>query len=306
MPNKLIIASPHGFCAGVERAINILEKSLEKFGAPIYVNHQIVHNEFVVKYFEDKGVIFEADLEKIPKNSIMIFSAHGIPPQYREKCEKKGLRIIDASCPLVLKVHMQVKNFSNKGYKVLVIGQKNHQEMKGVSGVAKIQILENESDIKNLNEEDFKDDKVVCLTQTTLSMDYTKNMIRAVKNKIKHLEVATGICYASQNRQNAVKELAKQCDFVLVIGSRNSSNSNKLVDTAKKLNCKAILIDDPEKIPTEVSSYKNLGLTSGASVPEELFMKIVEKLKSKDKNLLVEKLEVAKEDIKFPLNNKLL
>ncbi len=303
MIEKLLIAAPHGFCAGVDRAIITLNKALDQFGEPLFVNHQIVHNTFLVNYFEQKGVVFEDDILKVPYGSTMIFSAHGVSPQYRKSCQEKGLNIIDATCPLVLKVHLQLSNFVKNGYEVILIGHKKHQEIRGTSGVAPNTIVENIEDVEKLDVDRFIDKKVVCLTQTTLSMDDTSEIISAIKEKIPHVKISKGICYASQNRQNAIKKLAEACDFILVAGSANSSNSNRLVDTAKRNNCPAILLDDPNMIPDEVWKYRNIGLSSGASVPEELFNKFVEQFLKRNPDLKVETLEFIKEDIHFALPN---
>ncbi|MFA7685215.1 MAG: 4-hydroxy-3-methylbut-2-enyl diphosphate reductase [Candidatus Gracilibacteria bacterium] len=297
----LFTVSPHGFCAGVERAILILEKCLKKYGSPIFVNHQIVHNKFLVEHFEAQGVIFEADINKIPENSVVVFSAHGVSPQYREKCENKKIKIIDSTCPLVLKVHTQVENFAKRGYKIVIIGNKNHQETIGTSGITEVSVIENISDILKLDAKKFENAKTICLTQTTLSVDNTSGLVEALKGKIPHLEVATGICYASQNRQNAIKKLAELCDFIVVIGSRNSSNSNSLVETAISCGCKAILLDDPNKIPNEVWNYEKVGLSSGASVPELLFEQVVGKFKSENKNLEIRAIQTVEEHLSFPL-----
>lgn len=301
----LFVAYPHGFCAGVSRAINTLEKAIEKFGTPIFVNHPIVHNNFLVNYFKKKGVKFSIPIEKIPKDSILIFSAHGVSPLFLKKCIARGLKIIDTTCPLVLKVHREAVIFKNNGYEIFFIGQKNHQEAKGTSGVAKIKLIENLSDIKKIKSKDFKNKKVVCLTQTTLSVDDTRVIVKELKKKIPHIELTKDICYASQNRQNAVKRLAEKCDFIAVIGSKNSSNANRLVEVAKSFKKKALLFDSAEKIPKSIFKYKKIGLTAGASAPEILLKQVIEKFKKEIPNLEIIELLTAQENTSFPLPENL-
>ncbi len=305
MIQSLCLISPRGFCAGVDRAIQILEKCLEQFGTPVYVNHEIVHNHFLVQKFKEKGVIFEPNLKKIPERSVLVFSAHGVSPDFRSKCEAKNLRIIDATCPLVNKVHEEAKKFAAQNYKIVLIGHKRHQEIQGTSGVTEMQLVENLEDVETLNPTDFENQKVVCLTQTTLSYDETENLIKVLKDKIPHLEVPKDVCYASQNRQNAVKEAAGKCDFLAVLGSKNSSNSNRLVETAQKYGCKSALFDNADEIPEEIFQYERVGLTSGASVPEILIEQTIEKFQQKSPNLEVEILQTKEENLSFPLPEKL-
>ncbi len=301
MTHSLILISPRGFCAGVDRAIQILDKCLEKFEAPIYVNHEIVHNRFLVEKFKAKGVIFESNLEKIPTNSVLVFSAHGVAPDFRKKCKDKNLHIIDATCPLVNKVHEEAKRFATQNYKIILIGHKRHQEVQGTSGVTEMKLVENLEDIEPLNPTDFVNQKVVCLTQTTLSYDETEELIEKLKNKIPHLEVPKDVCYASQNRQNAVKAATKKCDFIVVLGSKNSSNSNRLVETAKKSGCESALFDQANEIPDQVFQYEKVGLTSGASVPEILIEQVVAKFQEKNPDRKIEVLQTTEESLKFPL-----
>ncbi len=301
MINKVFLASPRGFCAGVERAILIVEKSIEKFGTPIYVNHEIVHNQFVVKGFEKKGVIFTENLEEIPKNSVYIFSAHGISPKIREKAKKKNLKIIDATCPLVTKVHWEAEKFDNQGAYCFYIGQKNHQEYLGVKGVAPLHLLSNQSDVEKISANDFVNKEVICLTQTTLSVDDTSEIIESLKSKIPHIRIPGDICYATTNRQESVKTLCEKVDYLIVIGSQNSSNSQKLVSVSKKYGTNAQLFENMESIPEEIFEYKTLGITSGASVPEILIEELLDKIKRINPNINIKSIETKKEDFKFPL-----
>ncbi len=299
MTKKLLIAVPHGFCAGVKRAILTLETALEKYGSPIYVNHEIVHNSYLVERFKSKGVHFEVNINEIPENSILMISAHGVSTKFRDRCKKRNFKIIDTTCPLVLKVHNEAMQYAKKGYKILIIGHKKHQEIIGTSGVAKMEIIENKEDIEKIDSKKYKNEKVACLTQTTLSIDYTKGLIEKLEKKIPHLETLSDICFSSQNRQTAVKELCKKCDFVIVIGSKNSSNSNKLVDTAISHGCKAKLFENAQTIPKEIFQYETIGLTSGASVPEELTNQVIEKFKSK--NVKIKTIQTSEETSSFPL-----
>ena len=306
MTKRLLLTSPQGFCAGVQRAILVLEKALEKFGAPIYVNHEIVHNRYLVSRFESLGVIFEPDIKSIPENSVLVFSAHGVSPLFREECQKKNLNIIDATCPLVNKVHEEAKRYKKLGYEIILIGHKNHQEVIGTTGVVKMEVIENMDDIKNLSTEVYKNNKVVCLTQTTLSVDETSGLIEKLKLKIPHLELQTDICYATKNRQNAVKAIAKECDFFIVIGSEASSNSNRLVDTARGQGCEAKLFENVESIPDSVLMRETIGITSGASVPSILVEQVIQYFKMRNPSLKIEQKRLAEERLSFPLPKKLI
>lgn len=305
MTKEIFLAAPRGFCAGVERAILIVEKAISKFGTPIYVNHEIVHNRFVVEDFEKKGVIFTEDLENIPQNSVYIFSAHGIDPAIRKKAKAKNLKTIDATCPLVTKVHWEAERFDNKGSYCFYIGQKNHQEYLGVKGVAPLHLLSNKSDVEALSEDEFKNKDVICLTQTTLSVDDTKDIINELKHKIPHLHIPGDICYATTNRQESVKALCEKVDYLIVIGSQNSSNSQKLVSVAKKLGIESALFENVNKIPSNIFEYEHLGITSGASVPEILIEELLNKIKEINPNIEIKSIETKKEDLKFPLPKEL-
>ncbi|MCF7917586.1 4-hydroxy-3-methylbut-2-enyl diphosphate reductase [Candidatus Gracilibacteria bacterium] len=306
MKKTLWVAFPRGFCAGVRRAIEITEKCLDLFGAPIYVNHEIVHNQFVVQQLQKKGVIFTEDIDAVPENSTYIFSAHGVSPQFREKAKSKKLRIIDATCPLVSKVHSEAEMFHSKGYEILYIGQKNHQETQGTTGIALMKILETLTDIEQIDATLYEGKLVACLTQTTLSVNDTKAMLDALKEKIPHLRTPGDICYATTNRQKAMLELCQKCEAVIVVGSRNSSNSNKLVHLAHDQNLPAILIDQATDIPKEYFEFQSVGLSSGASVPESLVQEVIVKFKQKIPALSVQELPVCEEKVLFPLPSEVL
>ncbi len=299
MLQKIILATPRGPCAGVHRAIVIVETALQKYGSPIYVNHEIVHNAHVVAEFQKKGVIFNAPIKDIPEESVFIFSAHGVSPLFRKKVEEKKFIIIDATCPLVTKVHEEAKKYAKEGYTILFIGHKGHPEVEGTSGVAKMTILENVQDAKNLKIP-VENPLLACLTQTTLSQDETEKIIAVLQEKFPYLKTPKGsdICYATQNRQNAVKELSKKCDFIVVIGSSTSSNSQRLVDTAKKCGTPAQLLEFPEKIEGKIpQNIKVLGVTSGASVPEYLMETFLSHFKDIPKEVLC----TSTENVHFPL-----
>ncbi|MCK5460366.1 4-hydroxy-3-methylbut-2-enyl diphosphate reductase [Candidatus Gracilibacteria bacterium] len=297
----LFLAFPRGFCAGVNRAILTVEKALKKFGTPLYVNHEIVHNQFVVNNFKRQGVIFTDNLEEIPSHSIYIFSAHGVSPQFRIKAEEKKLKIIDATCPLVTKVHWEAQKFAEERQKIFYIGQKDHQEFLGVKGIGNIELLENLESVEKLKSQNFKNTRVVCLSQTTLSVDDTQSILKALKQKIPHVRTPEDICYATTNRQKAVKNLAEICDFIAVIGSKNSSNSNKLVTTAQQLGCPSQLFENAESINDQIFQYEKIGLTSGASVPEILVENIIQIFKIKQDHLKIEEIKIFDETVTFPL-----
>lgn len=304
---KIFIAKPRGFCAGVERAIEIVELALLKFGKPVYVRHEIVHNEKVVSDLRKKGVIFVEDPEEVPEGNVIIFSAHGVSPLIIEKAKKRNLKIIDATCPLVTKVHLEAINFTNKGYRILLIGHKGHVEVEGTLGYApeNIEIIENLEDIKKLKFN--KNQKYAVLTQTTLSVDDTREIIKALKQKIKNLETpsAEDICYATQNRQDVVKKIAPFVDVFLVIGSKKSSNSNRLKEVAEKSGTKAFLINDEKEIPIkEIKKAKAVGVTSGASTPESIVKNVINKLK-KLGGKEIKEIIGTEENIKFKLPSEL-
>ena len=298
---NIFLASPRGFCAGVKRAILIVEKAIEKFGTPIYLNHEIVHNQFVVDNFKKKGVIFTDDISQIPEKSIYIFSAHGVSPKFRKKAEKKNLKIIDATCPLVTKVHWEAEKFSKEKKSIFYIGQKNHQEFLGIQDIGSLNLIEKIEDVEKINANNFKNEKVVCLTQTTLSVKDTEKILNALKNKIPQIQIPVDICYATTNRQNAVKNLCQKSDFVIVIGSQNSSNSNKLVTVARENNGKAQLFENAQVIPETIFEYENIGITSGASVPEILIEEVIKLFQEKNKNIKIETIKTFQETVEFSL-----
>ncbi len=300
---KIYLAKPRGFCAGVERAIEILNLALKKFGSPIYVRHAIVHNERVVSEFEKKGVKFVEEVEHVPEGSILIFSAHGVSPDVRKIAENRNLRIIDATCPLVTKVHLEAKNYAKGNYTILLIGHKNHVETQGTMGEApdRIIVIESEEDIKKVENRNLK--KIAVITQTTLSVDDTKEIVERIKKRFENVEKpkADDICYATQNRQDAVKKISPFVDIFLIIGSKESSNSNRLKEIAEKYGTKAYLINDKNEIPLEeIKNASAIGITSGASTPEELVQEIIGELKSMGGEEIIE-MEGTEEKIKFQL-----
>lgn len=304
---KIYLAKPRGFCAGVERAIDILDLTLKKFGAPVYVKHHIVHNEKVVSEFEKKGAIFVEDVDEIPEGSVVVFSAHGVSPQVRKKARERKLKVIDATCPLVTKVHLEAKYFAKRGYTIFLIGHKNHVEVIGTKGEApeNIIVIETKEDIEKLDKTKF--DKVAVLTQTTLSVDDTRELIKELEKKFENLEKpkAADICYATRNRQHMVREIAPFVDLFLVIGSKHSSNSNRLREIAESCGVKAFLINGKGEIPfNEIKDIRAVGITSGASTPEKLVQDVIKELK-KYGGTEVKELKGDEENIKFRLPEEL-
>ena len=283
---NIILANPRGFCAGVDRAIDITNKALDIFGAPIYVKHEIVHNKYVVDGLKERGVIFIEDIAKVPEHSILIFSAHGVSDDIIKQSEKKNLKVFNATCPLVTKVHMEVLRLSLKNINTILIGHKGHPEVEGTMGRyisksnSQMILVENEYDIENLSFDTNKE--VAYVTQTTLSIDDTENIINAIKNKyINVIEPTKGdICYATTNRQAAVKHLTEKCDIIFVVGSENSSNSNRLKEIATRAGVPSYLIDSADDLDIKwLINKQNIGLTAGASAPEILVQSIITKLK---------------------------
>lgn len=300
----IILVSPRGFCAGVQRAIKIVELTLKKVNKPLYVKHQIVHNTHVVDDFEKRGVVFVENIEDVPDGSTVIFSAHGSSIKDYGKANEKGLKVIDATCPLVTKVHIEAKLFAKKGYFVIYVGHKGHPEAVGVLSNIKDErkvLIETKEQAQKL---DLNTDKAVVLTQTTLSFGDTKEILEVLKSRFPFLilPAAYDVCYATQNRQIAVKKLAEKVDLILVIGSKTSSNSNRLAEVAKH-KIPAYLIDDETYIKQEwLDNINRVGITSGASAPEKVVFRVVEKLKVMGYKT-IEKLEVIKENVQFPLPN---
>jgi 4-hydroxy-3-methylbut-2-enyl diphosphate reductase len=277
---KVILATPRGFCAGVEMAIETVERALKKHGAPLYVFHEIVHNQHVVEGLKKRGVIFVNSIDEVPAGANVIFSAHGVAPMIWQAAQAKRLKwLIDATCPLVDKVHREVRKFAAQGYWIVLVGHRDHDEIAGTSGEApdRTLIVENVAEAKALSVPDA--DKVVVLTQTTLSVDDTREVIEALKERFPKMVTPAkeDICYATQNRQDAVKQLAREVDLILVIGSRNSENSNQLVKVARSVGKPAYLIDNYRGVQSEwLRGISSVGITSGASVPDQLVQEAVE------------------------------
>ena len=278
---EIVLANPRGFCAGVDRAIDIVEKSLDKFKEPVYVRHQVVHNKKVVEDLEKKGVKFVKEVSEIPDNAVAIFSAHGVSQKVEDEAKKRNFMYFDATCPLVTKVHLEVQNHAQKGRDIILIGHKGHPEVIGTLGRhpsnsnTKIYLVENNDDIKKL---EISSPEVAYVTQTTLSVDETRELINSLKEKFPGIigPSADDICYATQNRQDAVKQLSLECQIVLVIGSQTSSNSNRLKELAEKCGTKSFLIDD--KTDIDLNSLKDatsVGITAGASAPEEIVQEVI-------------------------------
>ena len=282
---KIILANPRGFCAGVDRAISIVELALEIHGAPIYVRHEVVHNRFVVNGLRERGAIFVEELSEVPDGAIVIFSAHGVSQAVRQEAKDRNLKVFDATCPLVTKVHMQVARASKKGTKAILIGHKGHPEVEGTMGQygnqeGGIYLIESIEDIATLPV--AQNDDLTFMTQTTLSLDDTAETISALKEKYPAIQGPhkNDICYATTNRQQAVRELAKQSDLVVVVGSKNSSNSNRLAELASRMGVASKLIDDPNDIqPDWFNGVQTIGVTAGASAPEELVQSVIARMK---------------------------
>ncbi len=284
MIKKVVLVKPRGFCAGVTRAVEVVKDCLKLFGKPVYVKHEIVHNKKVVEELEEKGAITIENLEEVPENSVVVFSAHGSPPEHYETAKKRNLKLIDATCPLVTKVHLEVKKFAKEGYKIIYICHKDHIEAKGVLGELKegIFAVENPEDVEKL--EIGKPEKLIYLTQTTVSVDETKETIKAIKKKFPFVTdpPIEDICYATTNRQGAIKELAEKVDLVLVVGSSTSSNSKRLVETAKTKNKPAFLVDGAEDLKEKwFDGISSVGISAGASSPERIVNEVVEYFVSK-------------------------
>ena len=299
---NILLASPRGFCAGVKRAIEMVELAIKKHGAPIYVRHEIVHNKRVVEDLTKKGAIFVEELNEVPKGSKVIFSAHGVAKEIKEQAKKFNHLTIDATCPLVSKVHKQTENYSKKGYKVILIGHRGHPEVIGIQGQIKneIIIIQNENEAQNLILK--KDINLAYVTQTTLSIDDTKNIITILKRKFPSIigPELEDICYATQNRQVAVNKLADNSDLVLVIGGENSSNTQRLAEIVRKKNIPVYRISCVEEIQKNwLIDKKNIGITAGASSPEVLIAEVISYLKDTLKNVKIIQVEGVKENITF-------
>jgi len=307
---KIILVQPRGFCAGVKRAIEAVEQLLERYGPPLYVRHQIVHNHHVVADFEKRGVIFVVDIQQIPLKARVVFSAHGSPPELYLHAKERELEIIDATCPLVTKVHLEAKKFAREGYFIFYIGHNGHPETVGVLGEVspdKIVLIETLNQAKKVLPP--QTDKLVILNQTTLSFDETEMIVACLKQRFPKVVLPLGkdVCYATQNRQEAVKALAKRVDLILVIGSQISSNSQRLCEVAQTAGVKAFLIEDALAIdPAWLRSTRVLGITSGASVPESLISELVEKFRQNNPYLSIEEMVIKDESqIQFALPKEL-
>ena len=307
---KILLSAPRGFCAGVERAIEIVEKSLIKYGVPVYVRHEIVHNKYVVDDLKNKGAIFVEELEEIKdKSRPVIFSAHGVPKKIPEDAKNYNMTYVDATCPLVSKVHREAENLYKAGYHIILIGHENHPEVIGTMGqlpIGTIDLIQNEEEA--LNYRNKRNQKIAYVTQTTLSVDDTKDIIKILKERFKeiHETPKEDICYATTNRQMAVKNIAKKCDIFFVIGSRNSSNSVRLVEVAKKSGClSSYLIHSQSEIPFEkIEKAKTIGISSGASAPEVLVENFIGELKKRF-IINIDEVEIIKEDVVFKIPKKL-
>ena len=300
---KILLASPRGYCAGVDRAVQTVERALELHGAPVYVRKEIVHNKHVVSQLRDRGAVFVDDEREVPTGAVTVFSAHGVAPSVHANAAERGLRTIDATCPLVTKVHKEALKFARDGYTIVLVGHAGHEEVEGTMGEAPehIVLVETEEDVDRL--EIDNPDKVAYISQTTLSVDETRAIIGRLRERFPG---AVGprtddICYATTNRQMAVKQLAAQCDLVLVIGSRNSSNSQRLVDVTRELGTEAHLIDHEGQVEESwLEGKRVLGITSGASAPEDLVQRLIDYFRARGTDEVAE-LEVISEDVRFML-----
>jgi 4-hydroxy-3-methylbut-2-enyl diphosphate reductase len=300
---NVLLANPRGFCAGVDRAIEIVERALALHGAPIYVRHEVVHNKFVVDGLKAKGAIFVEDLGNVPSGSILIFSAHGVPQSVRREAEQRGLTVFDATCPLVTKVHVEVTRMREQGKEIIMIGHAGHPEVEGTMGQSNggMYLVESPEDVQHLQV--GNEDNLAFVTQTTLSVDDASTVIEALRARFPGIvgPKKDDICYATQNRQDAVKQLAQQCDLVIVVGSPNSSNSNRLREVAHNMNVPAYLVDNADELQAEwLQGKQQIGITAGASAPEVLVQNVIERLKQMG-GATVRELQGANENVTFPL-----
>lgn len=307
IPQQILLAKPRGFCAGVERAIEIVEIALKIYPRPVYVFHEIVHNSYVVKDLGARGAIFVNSVSEVPDGSVLIFSAHGISPEVRAQADQKKLKVIDATCPLVTKVHMEAIMFAKQGYTIILVGHEGHDEVIGTMGEApgKIVLVDLPQDIEKLQVPD--PNKVAVITQTTLSLDDTRETIEAIKKKFPKVifPPKEDICYATTNRQIAVKGITSRADLILVIGSENSSNSKRLAEVSQDKGVKAYLIDDVTRIKKEwFDGVKTIGITAGASAPEHLVQEVIDYFRNSGVNV-IEEVEAIQESVKFGLPSEL-
>ncbi len=302
-PQEIVLAEPRGFCAGVDRAIEIVERAIEKFGAPIYVRHEIVHNTYVVNDLKSKGAIFIEELDDVPPGATLIFSAHGVSKAVQLEAERRGFSIFDATCPLVTKVHVEVAKLAKEGYEFIMIGHKGHPEVEGTMGQLSegIHLVEEVGDVAHVNP--GQTDKLAVVTQTTLSVDDAAEITAAVKRRFPQIREPKqqDICYATQNRQDAVKVMSSQVDLVIVVGSPTSSNSNRLRELAVKLGTPGYMVDNADELKPEwFDGIARVGLTAGASAPEVLVKQVIERIKVLGATS-VRKMDGIEETVKFPL-----
>jgi 4-hydroxy-3-methylbut-2-enyl diphosphate reductase len=303
VPEKLLLAAPRGYCAGVDRAVQTVEHALDLYGAPVYVRKEIVHNKHVVEKLRERGAIFVEEETEVPEGSTVVFSAHGVSPAVHANAAQRDLFAIDATCPLVTKVHVEAKKFAAEGYTIVLVGHAGHEEVEGTMGEAPehIVLIETEEDVERLEVED--PEKVAYISQTTLSVDETLVIINRLREKFPGIvgPRTDDICYATTNRQAAVKQMAEQCDLVLVIGSRNSSNSNRLVEVAREYGAESHLIDNESQVQEQwLEGKRVVGITSGASAPEELVQRLVAFFRHRGTQDVSE-FEVVQEDVRFML-----
>ncbi len=303
----ILLANPRGFCAGVDRAIAIVERALERFGAPIYVRHEVVHNRYVVDDLKAKGAIFVEDLADVPPGATLIYSAHGVPLSVRREAETRGLRVFDATCPLVTKVHVEVKRMHEQGYEIVMIGHRGHPEVVGTMGQVQggMYLVETPQDVAHLQVAD--PDRLAYVTQTTLSVDDAARVVEALRARFPNIvgPKKDDICYATQNRQDAVKRLAQTCDVVIVVGSPSSSNSNRLREVAQNMGTPAYMVDSAEEIrPEWIAGRRHVGVTAGASAPEILVQGVVARLRTLGAQRVLP-LEGIEEKVNFPLPKEL-
>jgi len=304
---QVMLANPRGFCAGVERAIEIVERALELHGAPIYVRHEIVHNKYVVENLRAKGAVFVEELDEVPAGGTVIFSAHGVPKAVQAEAERRGLKTFDATCPLVSKVHIEVKKMLREGYEIVMIGHHGHPEAEGTMGQSAVgmHLVETLEDVAKLEVD--SPDKLAYVTQTTLSVDDAKTMVAALRLRFPTIRgpKQDDICYATQNRQDAVKFMAPQCDVVIVVGSPNSSNSNRLREVAEHMGAQAYMVDSADELrPEWIAGKRRVGVTAGASAPEVLVNQLIERLKALGAQS-VRPLEGITETVQFSLPREL-
>ena len=301
----IYLAKTQGFCAGVSFAVDIVDGALKAHGAPLYVYHEIVHNTYVVNGFRDKGVIFVEEVEEVPEGSRIVFSAHGVPPSVIQKAKERKLKFVDATCPLVTKVHNEAVKFSEKKYETILIGHRGHQELIGTSGYVDpefLHVVEDDNDIDNLDIDE--DAEVAYITQTTLSVDDTKQMLDRIRKKFKNLKEPprSDLCYATQNRQDAVKDLAKICDIIIICGSPNSSNSNRLRETGEKAGVESHIVDTADELDlTLLNGHDKVGVSSGASVPRVIVDELIARIVERHPDAKVHEFENPEKNIVFKL-----